>query len=135
VRAFASILLPIGFALSTCSCAVHYWYDPAKTLNQARRDCRECYDQAVTLASEDLAHEYYSRSPEMRQRPYCSTRGDGLDPVDLGPLWESTFWGDTHRENLFRGCMKSRGYRLAREDQLGRRVRKSCVRTHKVAGR
>lgn len=135
MRAIASILALIGFVLSGCSSPRHYWYNPEKSLSKARRDCRECYDEAVQQAAEDVADEYYRRPPEMREMPYCSTRNQSVESVDLRPLWDSTVWGTTHRENIFRGCMKSRGYRLTREDELGRHIRKSSLRVGKVAGK
>lgn len=135
MRAIASILALIGFILSGCSSPRHYWFNPEKSLSAARRDCRECCDQAVEQAAEDVADEYYRRPPEMREMPYFSTSSKSSESVDIGPLWYSTFWGTSHRENLFCGCMKSRGYHLAREDELGRRIRKSSMRTYKVAGK
>lgn len=135
MRAIASVLGLIGFALSGCSSPRHYWYNPEKSLNEARQDCRECYDKAVQQAAEDVADEYYRRPPEVRESPYGSTRRKASESVDLRPLWDSTVWGTSHRENLFRGCMKSRGYQLIREDKLDRTIRKSSLRTGKVAGK
>ena len=134
MRAIASILALIGFALSGCSSARHYWYNPEKPLSEARQDCRECYDEAVQQAAEDVADEYYRRPPEIRETPYWSSRSRSAESVDLRPLWYSTVWGTTHRENIFRGCMKSRGYHLTREDELCRHIRKSSLRAGGVAG-
>ena len=134
MRAIASILALIGFGLSGCSGPRYYWYNPEKLLSEARQDCRECYDEAVEQAAEDLAIEYYSRPYEMRETPYSSTDSKDEERIDLRPLWESTNLGTSHRENIFRGCMKSRGYHLTREDALGRHIRKSSLRAGKVAG-
>lgn len=136
MRAIASILALIGFALSGCSSSRHYWYNPEKSLSEARQDCRECYDEAVERAADDATLEYYNRRPyEMREAPYGSTRNKDSERIDLRPLWESTRLGTSHRENIFRGCMKSRGYRLTREDRLDRTIRKSSLKAGKVAGK
>ena len=135
MRAIASMLALIGFVLSGCSSPRHYWYNPEKLLSEARQDCRECYDEAVEQAAEDVALEYYNRPYEMRETPYSSTRSEDEERIDLRPLWESTNLGTSHRENIFRGCMKSRGYNLTREDELGQRIRKSSLRAGKVAGK
>ncbi len=135
VKAIASILALIGFALSGCSSPRFYWFNPEKTLSEARQDCRECYNQAVEQAAEDLADEYYRRPPEIRETPPWSSRSDHWSGTELEALNESTLWGSTHRENLFRGCMTSRGYHLTREDELDRNIRKSSLRAGKVAGK
>jgi hypothetical protein len=135
MRAIASILALIGFVLSGCSNTRRYWYNPEKLLSEARQDCRECYHIAVQQAAEDVALEYYNRPYEMFETPYSSTRSEDSERIDLRPLWESTHFGTNHRENIFRGCMKSRGYRLTREDELDRRIRKSSLRAGNVAGK
>ena len=135
MKAIASILALIGFSLSGCSGSRRYWYNPEKPLVEARQDCRECYNQAVEQAAEDVADEYYRRPPEMRQTPPWSGHSDRWSGSEFDALNESTLWGMTHRENLFRGCMRSRGYCLTREDALGRHIRKSSLRAGKVAGK
>ena len=135
MKAIASILALLGFALSGCSSPRHYWYNPEKYLSEARQDCRECYDEAVEQAAEDAAYEYYNRSPEMRETPYWSTHSKESERIDLRPLLESTQWVTSHRVNIFRGCMNSRGYHLTREDELDRNIRKSSLRAGKVAGK
>ena len=135
MKPIASILALIGFALSGCSSPRHYWYNPEKTLREARLDCRECYNQAVEQAAEDVAYEYYTRPPDVREEPYSSTRNRHSERIDLRPLWDSTDWGGTHRENIFRGCMRSRGYYLASEADLDSDIRKSSLRAGKVAGK
>jgi hypothetical protein len=135
VKAIASILAVIGFALSGCSGPRHYWYNPEKTLSEARLDCRECYNQAVEEAAEDVADEYYRRSQEMQEAPPWSSQTDRWSGIEFEALDESTLKGLTHRENLFRGCMTSRGYTLTSEKDLDSNIRKSSLRAGKVAGR
>ena len=136
MRAITSILVFIGLFLSGCSSSRYYWYNPEKLLSEARQDCRECYDEAVEQAADDATLEYYDRRPyEMREAPYWSTRDKDSERIDLRPLWESTSLVTSHRENIFRGCMKSRGYRRTREDRLDRNIRKSSLKAGKVAGK
>lgn len=135
VRTIASILAAVVFALSGCSSPRHYWYNPEKTLREARLDCRECYSQAVEQAAEDVAYEHDMYSTEVHEEPYSSSRDKDSERIDLKPLWESTQWGETHRENIFRGCMSSRGYALTREKDLDSTIRKSSLRAGKVAGK
>ena len=135
MKTVASILVLIGLALSGCSSPHYYWYNPDKYLSEARQDCRECYDEAVQQSSEDLANDYYNRSPEMRPAPFITTQSDRWSGTEFDALYDSTLWRSNDRENLFRGCMKSRGYHLVREDELGWKIRKSSLRTGKVAGK
>jgi hypothetical protein len=135
VKTVALILVLIGLALSGCSSPHYYWYNPDKYLSEARQDCRECYDEAVQQSSEDLANDYYSRSPEMRPAPFIRTQSDRWSGTEFDALYDSTLWRSNDRENLFHGCMKSRGYHLVREDELSQHVRKSSLRTGKVAGK
>ena len=135
MKTIVSILALIGLALSGCSRLHYYWYNPDKYLSEARQDCRECDDKAVLQAAEDVADAYYRQPPDMRDTPFLSTRSERWSGAEFDPLYESTLWGPTDRENLFRGCMKSRGYHLVREDELGRHIRKSSLRAGKVAGK
>ena len=136
MRAIASILALIGFVLSGCSGSRRYWYNPDKYLSEARQDCRECFAEAVEQGAEDATLEYYDRRPyEMHETPYWPARSKDFEPIDLRPVWESTRLGTSHRENIFNGCMKSRGYHLTREDELGPHIRKSSLRAGRVAGK
>lgn len=135
VRAIISILALVAPAFGGCSGASCYWYNPAKTVNEAQRDCRQCYDRAVRRACEDFADEYYGHPLQMRESPYLAARWDDPAGSDFGALSTWTLWGTTHRENLFRGCMKSRGYRLTRKDDLGPRARTRRLAAGMVAGR
>jgi hypothetical protein len=135
MRAITSILLLIGFTLCGCSNIHYYWYNPDKLLREARQDCRECYGEAVQQAANDTTEEYYRLPPDVREDSYWPTHSRGSDTLHLGPLLHPTMWGSNHRENLFHGCMKSRGYALTREDELGRNIRKSSLRAGLVAGK
>jgi hypothetical protein len=135
MRAIASILIVIGFALSGCSNPRHYWFNPEKTLSEARQDCRECYSQAINQAAEDIEYVNYQLSPEMRQTPPRLLDSNHPNDPEFWIFDERTFFHTNYRENIFRGCMSSRGYRLTREDELGRRIRKSSLRAGKVAGK
>ena len=135
MRAIASMLAVIGFTLSGCSSPRHYWYNPEKALSEVRLDCRECYNQAVEQAAEDVADEYYRRPYEIHETPQGSSRSDRWSGEEFEALNESTLWGSTHRQNLFRGCMSSRGYSLTSEKELDSTIRKSSLRAGKVAGK
>ncbi|MEJ2702571.1 MAG: hypothetical protein P8Z79_09035 [Sedimentisphaerales bacterium] len=138
MRAIASILVLVGLTAGGCAGPQYYWFNPGKSLSEARQDCRECYARAVKEASEDVAEQYYrsrdmSLSPGGETVPW-STHSEHSPGPDLDALSESELWGSTHRENLFRGCMDARGYQLTREDDLGREIRKSSLRIGRVAG-
>ena len=138
MRTIASILVLAGLAASGCAGPRYYWFNPGKSLNEARQDCRECYARAVKEASEDVAEEYYSRrdmglAPGNQPVPW-STHSEHFSGPDLDALSESEIWRSNHRENLFRGCMDSRGYQLIKEDELGREIRKSSLMAGRVAG-
>jgi hypothetical protein len=135
VKTVVSILALIGPVFGGCSCASRYWYNPAKTVNEAEQDCRRCYDQAVQRASEDFADEYDGRSAYMGESPDFSGRYDHMSGSEFGALREWTLWGTTYRENLLRGCMKSKGYRLVRKDELASWVRTRWLAAGKVAGK
>ncbi|UCC97402.1 MAG: hypothetical protein JSW66_16350 [Phycisphaerales bacterium] len=111
MRLFVLILVPVCAAGAGCADGGYYWHNPAKTRAQAKRDCLRCRNLAVAEASQAVAEYYYGHSATARG-PNGS--GHGIDPsdADCSALRGWTEWGATYQENVFRGCMKHKGYRL-----------------------
>ncbi|MHC4509786.1 MAG: hypothetical protein ACYTAO_12635 [Planctomycetota bacterium] len=134
MRFFILIFMTACVAGTGCAGSGYYWHNPAKTLAQAKRDCLGCRELAVAEASEAVAEHYYSR-PVTAGGSNGSGHGiDASDP-DHSALQGWTTWGLTYQENVFRGCMKRRGYRWANADELGQSVRRRTLPVDGVAGR
>ncbi len=99
MRTLTTVLLLVmaGFVVSGCSSV--RWYNPDKTLKQAKRDCQECYDQARVEAIAEAAHYKHKYGYQ-----------------------GST--GRVYRNVQFNRCMKQKGYSLVPEDELSPTVRK-----------
>ncbi len=134
MRNIAITLVLISVTVAGCSIRHCYWYNPAKTLEEAKRDCRECYNEAVAEASEAVAEYYYDHAAPPG-RLYYFRRGIASSEADYNALYGWIMWGDSYRQNVFRGCMKRRGYFRISADQLGQSVRKRSLYMDNVAGR
>jgi hypothetical protein len=139
MRTIAFMFVLVGLVAGGCSSPEYYWFNPGKSLSEARQDCRECYAQARKEASEDIAEQYYRRremalSPGGETVPW-SSHSERFSGSEFYALNESELWRSTYQENLFRGCMDSRGYQLTRENELGRHIRKSSLIAGRVAGK
>lgn len=127
MRNSAITLVLISVTVAGCSIRHCYWYNPAKTLEEAKRDCRECYNEAV-------AEYYYDHAAPLGWF-YHFRRGIAGSEADYNALDGWIMWGDSYRQNVFRGCMKRRAYFRVRADQLGESVRKRSLYMDNVAGR
>ena len=92
MRILTAVFLVAMAGFIGCGCRSVCWYNPDRTLKQAKRDCRECHYQAQAEAIEAA----------WRDRLDWGVRGRG--PV--------------YRDLQFDRCMKHKGYRLVPEDEL-----------------
>jgi hypothetical protein len=134
MRIIASTLALVWVSSAGCAGGKYYWHNPAKTLAEAKRDCLQCRDQAVAEASEAVAEYYYSAhvTPGASNG---SERGIAMGDADGSALRGWTAWGETYRENVFRGCMRRKGYRRVRADELDQSVRRRALPGDDVEGR
>ena len=133
MRISASMLALVCVAGAGCAGSQYCWYNPAKTQAEARQDCLECRDQAVAEASQAVAEYYYS--PRVTSS-VSSSPDPGLarGEVDRDALRGWTEWGQTYRENISRGCMRDKGYRRIRADELDASARRQALPVDIVAG-
>jgi hypothetical protein len=118
-----------------CTKPSRYWYQPSKSLEQARDDYCTCRDCARQEASEAVADEYLDDmlSPTARPRAYSAPHDDvGLShsPFDS---WNT--WGQLYQGNIFHGCMERRGYRHVKSDHLPTKTRTRRLSLGAIAGR
>jgi len=106
-------VMMVSMTLACVGCAsrkITYWYHPDRTLEEARKDCRECNRQAQARANEEHVRRY--RDSMEHDRPWQM----GVEPVE-----------EANREldelNAFEACMKSRGYRRHQAFPLDATVR------------
>jgi len=107
MRVLAALLGLLLFLMAGCELGpTHFWYHPARTLEQARADCELCEERA--RADEDAAKE----------------RTDKTAPeVERGVHY------------IFEGCMEGKGYLKLRDYRLPSNVRKKNYSLGGVAGR
>jgi hypothetical protein len=131
-RAFVqvvSLLLAAG-----CSKPSAYWYQPAKSFEQARNDYCACRDRARREASEAVADEYLDDafSPVGAPRVYSTPHDDASLSHNPFDAWST--WGQMYEGNVFTGCMERRGYRRVKADRLPARVRTQRLSMAAIAG-
>ncbi len=103
-----------------------YWYHPDKTLEEARKDCRECRDRARVHAQEEYILRY--RDSMEHRRPW-QMENEVIEQADR----------DFDKEQAFTACMTEKGYQQRREFPLDTEVRRGTgygpTGTEHLAGR
>jgi hypothetical protein len=117
MKSITKILMLITLFVAGCSADRCYWYQPGATLKQARKDCRDCYCEAlndelkVDVQYESSRHvSVYDHDPEYL--PYFD------DVITLHEL---------NLQNATRGCMKRKGYCLTRASEVGSEVQRKTT--------
>jgi len=124
----------IAAATTGCSAQRCYWYNRARTLEQARRDCLECYDDALATASVAMS-EYHCDRYSTATSEYHDEDRLGMSYSDRMALQEWSSWGAAYQDRIFRVCMRQRGYCRKKADKLGPSVRKNTLSVGGIAGR
>jgi len=107
----------------------HYWYHPDKTLEQAKKDYRECEARAKEEAGEAVADEQSVRS---RSR----SRSSDDDWEFYNEHIESRYsLGAMYERNVLDGCMQGRGYIKVQDYRLPSDLRTKDFSKDGVAGR
>lgn len=114
------VLMLICTAGAGCSRKT-YWYHPDRTLAEAERDCRECYQQAEAQAAR-------------------AGWGQSLDGGQTESESPDQQWLYAHLDAQFRRCMRRLGYHLASDRELKAPVRKrvlqmSAIQALPIAGK
>jgi hypothetical protein len=107
-----TVLVLIGVGCIGCHPkAKSYWFHPDRTLEEARKDCRECNRVADARAQEEHIRRYQESIEH--DRPW---------QMENQALEEANRTMD--EERYFGACMGSRGYRQVSDYRLGPEVRK-----------
>jgi len=126
----ATLLTLMALSLVGCTPGpTHYWYHPDKTLEQAKEDCRACQTRAEKEAGEMAAEE-----ARLQVRSQSRASDDGWKFYDEQVKSRSNF-GTMYKENVFEGCMQSRGYMKIKDYRLPSNLRTKSYSMGAVAGR
>jgi hypothetical protein len=107
----------------------HYWYHPDKTLEQAKEDCRACQTRA-----EGEADEMAAEADRWETRSQSRASDDGWKFYDEQVKSRSNL-GTMYRDNVFEGCMRSKGYVKIKDYRLPSNLRTKSYSLGAVAGR
>ena len=116
MRRFGTVLLIGLICLGCASRPEAYWYNPDKTLEEARTDCQACNRQAQAHAQEEHIRRYQDSITHGR-------------PWEMGSEAHEEANRDLDEYNAFIACMNGKGYQRHRELPLG-----SDLRTGKCFG-
>lgn len=123
------LTLTLLFLVGCTPGPTHYWYHPDRTLEQAREDCRACQTRAEEEAAEMAAG---TERPEARSQSRAAD--DGWKFYDDQMKSRSNL-GTMYRENVFEGCMRSKGYVKVKDYRLPSNLRTKSYSMGAVAGR
>jgi len=101
-----------GLACLGCSSKPkQYWFNPDRTLEEARKDCRQCNRVADVRAHEEHIRRFQESIEH--DRPW---------QMENKTLEEAN--REMDEEHYFGACMQSRGYRQVSAYRLGSEIRK-----------
>lgn len=102
MKILKAAMVIVIITLAGCGGPGLYWYNENNTYKQARKDCKECYNQAQRKVLDAVIQE---------RRDYGSSIGIG----------------DVYSQTLFEKCLKDKGYRQVWDYNLESDVKKRTI--------
>ncbi len=121
------------FLASGCSNSTFYWYHPDQTLDEAKADYTECWDEARQKAGDMISGKHYDRlaPPSSSSASAASPR----DRVAAAPDDAQGAWRDRYEQSVVADCMRAKGYMKLAPDRIPEGVHTKKFPQSGVAGR
>jgi hypothetical protein len=135
MKILAALLLAALLPMVGCSHPAFYWYDPERTLAEAKADYAACQQQATEKAGDVIGDQHYDRLPPpegpsaLKSTPQDPGRS-ATDPRDTQEAWRRRY-----EQSVIADCMREKGYLRLRADRVPSGVRTLELPTGAVAGR
>jgi len=121
------------FLASGCSNSTFYWYHPDRSLEEAKADYTECWDQARQKANDMISGQHYDRlAPPSSSSAVASSPRDRIAAV---PDDAQGAWRDQYEQSVVADCMRAKGYMKVTRDHIPHGVHTQKFSQGGVAGR
>jgi len=132
MRTLSELTFALAIVVLVAGCdpePTHYWYNPMRSLEQARKDCKECQARVEKVKAETAAAREAQRQKEGKPESKEGKRRYD-DRVDTLATWD-----DMYLENVFSGCMGGKGYFKVEAERLPPNVKRETLEGNPIAGR
>jgi hypothetical protein len=135
MKALVLVSLAVLFLASGCSSPTFYWYQPDRTLDEAKAEYTECQDEARQKAGDVINDQHYDRlpPPDGPSALQSSPRDPGRSATD--PRDTQDAWRQRYEQSVVADGMKAKGYMKLRPDRIPRGVHTKKFSQGAVAGR
>ncbi len=133
MRALVLVSLATLFLASGCSSPTFYWYHPDRTLDKAKADYTECWDEARQKANDMISGQHYDRLP-----PPDGSSAAASSPRDrpaAAPDDAQGAWRDRYEQSVVADCMRAKGYMKLAPNRIPHDVHTKKFGPGGVAGR
>jgi hypothetical protein len=135
MRVSAALLIAMLFAVGGCSSPAYYWYDPDRTLEEAKADYMDCVDQARHESGNVINGQHYDRLAP----PEGSAASTGSPPEQsrtvANPREAQKAWRQRYEQSIIADGMRDKGYLQVSADRLPHHLPTEKVPEGGVAGR
>jgi hypothetical protein len=135
MRISAALLIAMLFLAGGCSSPAYYWYDPDRTLEEAKADYMDCLDQARHESGNVINDRHYDRlAPPEGPSALTDLPPDQSRKV-ANPRETQKAWRELYEQSIIADSMRDKGYLQVSADRLPRHMPTKKVPEGGVAGR
>jgi hypothetical protein len=134
MRVLAAISIAMLLLVAGCSSPKFYWYQPDRTLEEAKADYMECLDQARQKSDDVINDQHYDRlappdDSSASKGPLQSASRPVPDPRDAQDAWR-----ERYVQSVIADCMRGKGYLKVGRDRIPHGVHTKKLGESGVAG-
>jgi hypothetical protein len=122
MRVSAALVIATLLAAGGCSSPAYYWYDPDRSLEEAKADYMDCLDQARHESGNVINDQHYDRVAP----PNGSSVLPGLPPDQnrkVGdPAETQKAWRQRYEQSIIADGMRDKGYLQVSANRIPRRM-------------
>jgi hypothetical protein len=135
MRVSVALLIAMLFLAGGCSSPAYYWYDPGRTLDEAKADYMDCLDQASRESGNVINDQHYDRAapPDGSAASTSSTQDRARTATN--PRETQKAWRQQYEQSIIADGMRNKGYLLVSAGRLPRHMPTKKVPEGGVAGR
>ena len=134
MRFWPALSIALLLLLSGCSAPAFYWYQPDRTLEEAKADFTACRDQAHQKAGEVVGNQQYERLPPPDGPSAMKGKLEDQGRTAEDPRDTQNVWRRRYEQSVLNDSMRAKGYLRLRPDRIPRGVHTQKFPEGAVAG-
>lgn len=134
MRISAALLIAMLFFAGGCSSPAYYWYDPDRTLEEAKADYMDCLDQARQESGDVINDQHYDRFAPPDGPSALTGSPQDRERTAAHPRETQKAWRQRYEQSIIADSMRDKGYLQVSPDRIPRNVPTKKVPEGGVAG-